>query len=288
MANIAIAEPNFYFADANCRFVDMRNPTPNIKYETRDRVIKEKEGKMLLGREYYSEFGRKDYYDYNIVAIVVSICEPYEKVQRELTEIAKKHFGVKSVKDFVERDYWKRMFYEPKPPNVEKCKKFARLEELGVSTKHFSRRKITMEKYNIVDEIKGYSELMIEIIDGNSIFGGSCAIVALNRTDYWRDWYRLKDSFIYLPIKGQQDVDIITETEIKLLKDLGARIGYKKSMKIFPMDSYYRFPLNDPLLTLKLKEEIDKCEYHVKADESNSKPDTAKQKGESEDPNTSK
>jgi hypothetical protein len=261
MMNEAIAEPNYYFADSNCRFVDLKKKPHDLKREIHG-VLKEREENILVG-------GCDD----DLVAeVVVATCETYEKVSLELIEIAKKHFGVKSVEDFVERDYWKEQVrfserIDGRDLAERERKGFAKLEQIGLSTKEFQWRRIRTEKFNVVDKIHGYSELGIEIIDGNSVFGRPCTLISLSRTDHWKDWARHHEVPIYLPIKGPAEDYVITETEVELLEEFCVRMGYKEKMKVFPIYPMRVFPLDDPSLVFKLKEVIDQCDNPVKNDD---------------------
>lgn len=264
MSGDAMAEPNYYFADANCRFVDLEKKPHDLKREIHG-VIKEREENVLVG-------GRDD----DLVAeIVVVACEKYEKVSLELIEIAKKHFGVKSVEDFVERDYWNKQvrFSESiggRDFAERERKGFSKLEQIGLSTKEFQWRRIRTEKFNVVDKIQGYSELEIEIIDGNSVFGKPCTVISLCRTDHWKDWARHHELPIYLPFKISTEDYSITETEVKLMEEFCLRMGYKEKMKVFSIYSTPVFPLNDTSLVFKLKEVIDQCKDSVKFHDPNS------------------
>jgi hypothetical protein len=49
MSGGATAEPNYYLADTNCRFVDLKNP-PKLKRHISERLVKENNEKLLLNQ----------------------------------------------------------------------------------------------------------------------------------------------------------------------------------------------------------------------------------------------
>lgn len=130
------------------------------------------------------------------------------------------------------------------------------IESLGINLDRFKSYKIKTDKFNIVEKIKGYSYIEFEIIDGKDIFGNICTLVILIRYDTYKDYLREVHTGITFPIRKTRTMEMLTDSEVKLMEDLKKQMGAKYMKWYIPDFPYY--PLLEIKLMKKLKKEVDK------------------------------
>ena len=141
---------------------------------------------------------------------------PYKVVKEQLSDAIEEEFGIKGAKEYP----WRLdQVYRPEVGHVEKARR------LGIILGKYIETRIISDRYNeyersIFGKPKYYSELEVEIADGESIFNKSYSLIQLRRKDHWPDWSGGHPVIQWLPWKTTMYDYIVTKGEVEFVVDV--------------------------------------------------------------------
>jgi hypothetical protein len=187
-------------------------------------------------------------------AVSFVYCEPYES----LKEAVRKHFeGVASIREVTTDSQPKESKYGNQSNRQFVAQEVDKLRAAGFRTDRYSELQIVFPKYNIIEEGNQSSSLIMRLVNGRDIFGTPSSILTLVRLDDSFERMRTFHLGIPLPKKAHSEIRIVTDTETKMIQELGRSIQKK------PVEAILTITNGDPYASfdslVRLRRALDGC-----------------------------
>jgi hypothetical protein len=103
----------------------------------------------------------------------------------------------------------------------------ARFRTAGIRNESVSEVRVSFSAFNVHETTNEWSSVTLRIADAMPIFGSRCSIVTVQRID--RTYVRMQTFHLGIPVPKREhsEVNVITETELKLLRALEVGLGTK-------------------------------------------------------------
>lgn len=163
-------------------------------------------------------------------SVIVVVSSPYDRARRELRATIASKIGILAEAEVTASDYNGilplREARLPKGWPVRGLtfgQGFDQFREIGLSVNGLREYQLKSQNYNKVPELSWHSELRLRMVDGRALFGSVSSLVEIKRVDYTRQHPRYYD--IPMPMVWSMTDDIVTDTEIELIREATVRLG---------------------------------------------------------------
>ncbi|TKB75934.1 MAG: hypothetical protein E8D46_00875 [Nitrospira sp.] len=191
---------------------------PSYSYALRggSSILREQGEKLLLNEVEPDPYG--------INAVIVLIDAEYDWVRNAVRGLVEARWGILDEQENITRPI------KMKPATAEIIHEALHWPILGeglvrlsdqASMKTAREYQLTSQPYNKIESLRGFSQVVIRVSDGATLFDQPVTILQVTRTDRLWEWAREFHGLIPLPYKEERwSVGIVTSTEITLIEDL--------------------------------------------------------------------
>jgi hypothetical protein len=209
-------------------------PSYSYAFSGGNSILRE-QGERLLLRE-------TEPLGYRTYAVIALVNAEYERVRDMLRRLVTEKWGV------IEEQYNAAgpiQMGPPRmgPPAVNIVNENLRWPILGEGLAHLAGQRslkavreyqLTSQPYNQIKSLNSFSQVVMRVSDGSTLFDHPVTILQVTRTDRSREWARTHDFHGIIPLPYKEEwwsVGIVTSTEITLIEEVkqhlpGASIRY--------------------------------------------------------------
>jgi hypothetical protein len=174
-------------------------------------------------------------------ALAIALPVDFASVLSSLTKTLTNGMGIASVtrRDDVNlAKAWDPWIDDDNIVQVEAKAKWERdLSNSGVGTEFLTAARVESNRYNRLSNRNGFSRATFLIFDGKKVYGKSCTVMVIYRTDHVEQW---GFQSIHNPFSFDYEVrlfHLVTNTESAILESLTNNAGVKYSPTLIPFAS---------------------------------------------------
>jgi hypothetical protein len=187
-------------------------------------------------------------------AVSFAYCEPYESVKDSIRNYFER---VASIREVTTDSQPKESKYGNQSNRQFVSQEVDKLRVAGFRTDRYSELQIVFPKYNIIDKGDQSSSLIVRFVNARDIFGKPGSILTLVRRDDTLEQLRTFHLGVPLPKKAHSEIRIVTDTETKMIEELGRSIQKKYVEAILTITNGDPYASFDSLV--KFRKALDKC-----------------------------
>lgn len=176
-------------------------------------------------------------------SVIVVVSSAYDRVRREFRTTIASKIGIFAEGEVTASGYdgifpiQERMLPRGWPiRELTFGQGFDQFRTIGLSVKGLSEYQLKSQRHNQVPELSGHSELRLRMVDERALFGTLSSLVEIRRIDYTRQYPRYYD--IPFPMVWSMEDDVVTDTEIELIREITVRLGKVKARYFVPYPGY--------------------------------------------------
>lgn len=189
---------------------------------------------------------------FRVTRLAVLLPVPFGRVADTVQDLVKRTYGEASSAQAVGGAQFR-------PQNLAGAQRRAAEQEIeqlrtrGIQIERFKVRTVVSRPYNAISAAS-FSELNVQVVDGQDVFGTCSSLLLVYRVDHFTDWPRDNSFHTGIPVfpwRFPVEGRLITTTELRILKELQNTLRVNAAPQFSVPSDYRELPDSKVLESIK-------------------------------------